>query len=364
MKPRDSRAAAEAAAVTAALLERNAQARAAASASQRKAWAVIGLLALALLAVLMAWFSRGRPVAAQPTQAPVAAAVAQSGAERSGAERSGVEQSGVERFSAEQPSIEPLSVRQLLAGRSSDWRVARLQSNPAVFVIEFPSLLEQGLTFNRAAALVEKTHGSRQQLLSDVQLTALQARSGDNTETFYQGHDYTGPDLARFFNLALQQKAVLNSHELRLRALLLQAAIVVEEAGVYRSEGLQAVVSFSAVQPDNPQTQPDESVDAVRRESVLLHELSHGEFFTRADYRRRCLNFWQRGLTDSERSLFRQYLASLDYDPKNEDLMINETQALLMHTPDTRAFSAKAMGVSEMQLASFRQRFQQASSLQ
>ena len=356
IKPRDPRAAAEAAAATAALQQRNAQARAAASASQRKAWAVIGLLALVVLAVLTAWFSRSAPVAAPSPRPPVTAAVTPPSIEPAGIVRLGVAQLGVE-----QSSVEQLSVEQLLAGRSSDWRVARLLSNPAVLVIEFPSLREQGLTFNRAAALIEKTHGSRQQLLNDVQLTALQSRSGDNTETFYQGHDYTGPDMARFFDLARQQKTVLNGHEVRLLALMLKTGLLVEEAGVYRSEASQAVVSFSALQADNPKTKPDESVDAVRRESVLLHELSHGEFFTRADYRRRCLNFWQRGLNDAERHLFRQYLARLDYDPTNEELMVNETQALLMHTPDTRAFNADALGISEMQMTSFRQRFQQAS---
>jgi hypothetical protein len=37
--------------------------------------------------------------------------------------------------------------------------------------------------------------------------------------------------------------------------------------------------------------------------------------------------------------------------------MINEMQAFLMHTPDTRAFSAALLGVAETTLANLRRRF-------
>ena len=47
-----------------------------------------------------------------------------------------------------------------------------------------------------------------------------------------------------------------------------------------------------------------------------------------------------------------QYLQSRD-----ELLMVNETQAFLMHTPDRRAFSAASLGVSEAQLTAWRRRF-------
>lgn len=262
------------------------------------------------------------------------------------------------------PAIPEASVEQLLAApKSDDWRVARLSNNTAVIVIEFPSLLAQGQAFNRAAAFLEKSRGSRDRVLSDAELQALVDSAGDNVETFYQGHDYTGINIARFFSLAASQRVALNAQELRLRTLLLQEGVMREEGGgAYTAFSRQAVIGFSAVQADNPATKQDETIDAQRRESVLLHELSHGKFFTRNDYQRACWTFWKERLSDAERRLFRDYLARNDYDPSNEELMVNETQALLMHTPDTRAFSAATLGVSDAQLASFRARFRQAEA--
>ena len=254
------------------------------------------------------------------------------------------------------------SIAQLLAGASAknaaDWRVVRLQGNAAVLVIEFPTLLVQGQTFNRAAALLEKTGGLRQQLLTDEQLAALLAKSGDSTETYFLGHDYTANGLARFFNQAERQSIALNPQELRLRQLLLDALILKNEAGRYSAQGEQAVISFTALQLDNPATPQDETVDALRRESILLHELSHGEFFTNPDYQQRSWNYWRKALTEGERRRFRQLLANMGYDASNEELMVNETQALLMHTPDERAFGPANLGLNAAEFANLKLRWE------
>ena len=255
------------------------------------------------------------------------------------------------------------SVAQLLAGsptrNAADWRVVRLQGNAAVLVIEFPTLLVQGQTFNRAAALLEKTGGLRQQLLTDDQLAALLAKSHDNTETYFLGHDYTANGLARFFNQAERQSIALNPQELRLRQLLLDALILKSEVGRYSAQGEQAVISFTMLQLDNPATPQDETVDALRRESILLHELSHGEFFTNPDYQQRSWNYWRRALTEAERRTFRQLLAGMGYDADNEELMVNETQALLMHTPDERAFGPVNLGLNAAQFANLKRRWEE-----
>jgi hypothetical protein len=249
----------------------------------------------------------------------------------------------------------------LVAAAPGDWRVARLSDNEAVLAIEFPDLLAQGLTFNRVAAFIEKKGGARERVLTDAELTALVARSGDNTETFYQGHDYTGIDLARFYSLAAAQLLGLNAQELRLLRLLLQEGVMRESGpGTYVAVSRQAVISFSAVQLDNPTTMQDESIDAQRRASVLIHEFSHGQFFTRHEYQKSCWIFWNEVLDDAERQQFRAYLATQDYDASNEELMVNEVQALLMHTPDARAFNAAALGVGATQLEQWRRRFPKA----
>ena len=253
-------------------------------------------------------------------------------------------------------------VDELLRGPpEADWRVSRMRGNPAVLVIEFPSLLAQGEACNRMAALLEKNGSQRDRVLDDSALRRLIEAGGDNAATFYLGHDYDAEGLARFFNTAQTQGVTLNPAELRLRQLLVDARLLLRQAQAgdapYRSAGNGALVSFSAQQADDPKTRPDESVDAPRRASVLRHELSHGEFFTRAEYRDHCWNFWRRLLSDAERKLWRQYLQGLGYDSTNELLMVNETQALLMHTPDSRDFDAGSLGVTATELEGLRARF-------
>ena len=181
---------------------------------------------------------------------------------------------------------------------------------------------------------------------------------GDNIATFYQGHDYRAASVARFFTLAQSQRVPLAPQESRLQSLLLEAGAMRRESnGAFRATGEEAVISFTGVQADDPATAPDEAVDSPRRAAVLRHELSHGEFFANPAYRLHSMNFWRRALRESERKLFSAYLKGLDYDPADEELMANETQAFLMHTPDARAFSAGQLGISEAALAELRSRF-------
>jgi hypothetical protein len=259
--------------------------------------------------------------------------------------------------------IPTATLEQLLAGlgSSGDWQLARLQGNEAVLVIEFPNLLEQGLAFNRAAAYIEKKGSARDRVLNDLELAALVKKSGDSAETFYFGHDYTAEQLRQFFAQSGKQALVLNAQELRLRELLLDAKLLqansAETAGKARQ---QVVISFTALQVDDPTTKVDEGVDALRRESTLRHELSHGEFFTRPAYQKQSWDFWQKRLSKAERAMFRRMLAGMDYDTDNEELMANETQAILMHTPDTRAFDAGNLGVTPAQLQELRARFERS----
>lgn len=264
-------------------------------------------------------------------------------------------------LSSETPraAIETLPYQALLANRSDDWRLMRLAENPKILVIEFPTLAAQGRALNRLATLIEKHKAPRDRVLSDEGLAKFIQQGGDTPETFYFGHDYPAEAVARFFTMAVSQQMLLNADELRLGNELLAAGLLKEESDkLIANPDRQAVVSFTAVQADDPQTKGDETVDARRREAILRHELSHGEFFTNAAYRQHCWTFWQQ-LPDHHRKLLTKFLASQGYDPTNEELMVNEAQAYLMHTPDTRAFSAEQLGISADQLARLRAQFAQ-----
>ncbi len=257
------------------------------------------------------------------------------------------------------PPMPVASLTEMLANKpDADWRWLRLKSNTAVLVLEFPTLIEQGATMNRMAAFLEKRSGSRDRLLDDHEMAALLKSNGENAATFYFGHDYGLDRVAKFYTQAEEQKLVLDPQELRLRESLVHWAILRrDDDGSYHAIGDRALISFTAVQPDDPATTQDETVDERRRDSVLRHEVSHGEFFTEDSYRQQCWEFWRKTLSESERQMFRKYLSSIDYDPANEELMVNETQALLMHTPDTRAFGAGDLGISDEALDKLRRRF-------
>jgi hypothetical protein len=137
----------------------------------------------------------------------------------------------------------------------------------------------------------------------------------------------------------------------KLACLLLVALGLAAQAQDARVQVDHFVVTGNTLLPQ------DEGVDDRRRESVLLHELSHGLYFTSAAYREHCAQFWRQRLTADERKRFRELLGRMNYDLGNEDLLINEMQALLMHTPDTRAFGGASLGLGEAQLAELRARF-------
>ena len=85
--------------------------------------------------------------------------------------------------------------------------------------------------------------------------------------------------------------------------------------------------------------------------------MGHGEFFTNPAYRDYCLKYWQHALTESERTLLRDFLSAADYDVACDEFVANEVQAYLMHSPDPRLFRARNLGISEIDLLDLRRRF-------
>jgi hypothetical protein len=253
------------------------------------------------------------------------------------------------------PRVVDARLSQILGARHVGTTIYRASENRHVLVIDFPSLTEQARAMNRLAALIEKDGAPRDRLLSDAEMAALT----DNAATFYFAHDYAATSLARFFSMAEAESEALNVQERDLLALLLAAHVLDRgpAGGYLPGTPEMAVISLVQPQPDDPATPEDETVDAALRDTMLRHEMSHGEFFTNEAYRRHSERFWRERLTEAERKRFRDYLARHGYDPQDEMLMINEAQAYLMHTPDPRAFSADALRVTEDQLVGMRRRF-------
>jgi hypothetical protein len=219
-------------------------------------------------------------------------------------------------------------------------KVSRLAADPAIVVVEFPSLRAQGLALDRVAALVEKAATPRDRVLDDVELDRAITDCGDTVESYYYGHDYKAADLARFFGLARQDGVALNGQEMWLKKLLLQLGWLTPGAN-------GALITLPAANPP---------ITEEMRAVILHHEISHGAFYTDPVYADYAVEFWN-GLTAGERGAFTAFLGSQGYDTKNTMLMLNETQAYLIFTRDPNFFNASVVGMTAARIDQLRGRF-------
>ena len=220
--------------------------------------------------------------------------------------------------------------------------VFRFAPNPLILVLDFPTLAEQGRMLNRVAALVEKSGVPHDRVLSDSELAEAIRSSGTTADTYYYGHDYPASAIQHFFELADRDKVVLNADEQQLRRLAAQA--------IGEPLGFGALISIVRADPAN-------DIDPSARAAILHHELAHGEYFTNAVYARYVGTIWRDVMTPDERAIFRTYLGTEGYDTAIEDLMINEMQAYLMHTPDVRFFDPSRLAIMPARFAAIRAAF-------
>lgn len=229
----------------------------------------------------------------------------------------------------------------ILANRAASLSMFRLAENPAILVLDFPTLRDQARMLNRVAVLVETRGEPRDRVLDDAALDKAIRATGAEPDSFYDGHDYRASDLVRFFALADRDGIRLNPDEQWLRELL--ATLGWTDAGAVGA--LITIPTLGA------------GVDSQARASILRHEISHGQFFTDPNYAAFTQYFWQNDLTEAERVAFRQFLAGQEYDPTDETLMMNEMQAYLVHTADPRFFNPALVKLSPERLATLRRRF-------
>jgi hypothetical protein len=228
-------------------------------------------------------------------------------------------------------------------GTTSVLTVFHFAPNPRILVLDFPSLREQALMFNRAAAFVEKAGLPRDRLLSDDELDSAVRAAGDTFDTYYYGHDYGGGSLRRFFAIADRDKMQLHPEEHELRRLL-------SEAGTSDPDAHVGLISI-------PQVGTDEHVTRSARAAILHHELSHGEYFTNPAYAAFVHHFWASTLTSTERDHIREHLRSLGYDAGLDELMENEAQAYLMFTYNPAFFTPDMVGMAKGRLNDLRNGF-------
>lgn len=218
--------------------------------------------------------------------------------------------------------------------------VTYLAPDKSVVVIDFPSMLAQGLTLDRVAAFVEKANVPHNSVLEDAALQRAITASGETVQSYYYGHDYQAADLARFFALAGSENIALNPQELWLKRLL-------KQLGWLKPGATGAIITLPAA---------GGSISPEMRAVILRHEISHGAFYTVPEYRHYAEHFWY-SLTPADRTAFTDFLGHQGYDTSLTELMLNETQAYLIFTHDPRFFNAAAIGKTEAEVEQLRQGF-------
>ena len=142
----------------------------------------------------------------------------------------------------------------------------------------------------------------------------------------WNAHDYRPEDLADFFNLADKTDFPLYKEEEMLKDILLESRIILLDSEGLYLPGRGAIISISR------ESSP------VLRERFLIHEASHGLYFTSGDYRDYVLSVWE-SLDEEDRGMWRFFLGWYGYDPADEDLMVNEFQAYLVQQRSEEAAS-------------------------
>lgn len=243
----------------------------------------------------------------------------------------------------------------ILSHRTQAAAVFEYEGRKAVTIIDFPTLTEQGRMFNRVVALVERMGAPRERVLGNEELAQFIRSVGKTEATLAYGNDFLVAELVVFFNLAELGGIALNDEELALRQFLIDHRLAVHRNGFYQALMPQAVIlsipQESAGGAGNP------PVTALARKTILSHEISHAEYYTNPGYANYCRHFWRTALTEAQRSAFRKFLSRSSYNPDNEEMMINETQAYLMYTPDSRAFNAALVGMGDKDIDGLRKKF-------
>lgn len=249
----------------------------------------------------------------------------------------------------------------ILGNRSGELAVFEYAGRQAITIIDFPSLAEQGRMFNRVVALIERMGAPRERVLSNEELAQYIRSIGKTDATLAYGNDFLAAELVVFYNLAELGGIALNAQELALRQLLLDRRLMVLRNGFYQAVIPQAVILSLPQVNDGSRGGPP--VGELARRTIFTHELSHAEYYTNPIYANYCRQFWRTAMTAEQQAAFRKFLSRSNYSSDSDELMVNESQAYLMYTPDPRAFNAKLLGLGEKDIAALRKRFREGNPL-
>jgi hypothetical protein len=208
-------------------------------------------------------------------------------------------------------------------------RLFTITDRPGLYVMHAPSLAVQGAMFSRVVALLERRDMPRDHVVTMAAIAAHARRFGTDPAGLTAGNNFSAAELAHFFEVARQQHVALTNGENTLRSILVRWRLIREEAGSWQAESAR---DFLITIPGLGTAPGGEVINMPVRAAILSHELGHWKYFSDAAYAHACRSFWWKKLSYAERAELTRQLEGMGYDPSDR-IVIDETQAYLLHTP-------------------------------
>jgi hypothetical protein len=222
---------------------------------------------------------------------------------------------------------------------------------PGLHVMQTRSLAEQGRMFARIVALFERRDMPHDRVTSVASLATRARRSGDDPGTLTAGNNFSAIELARFFDTGRRQHIAFTPAEQELLDTLVAWGLLRNDGGAWHAVNPG---DFLITLPGLGGT-GSETIDAPLRAAILDHELGHWRYSSDAPYAQACREFWWHDLALQERVALTKQLTRLGYDARDE-IVIDELQAYLLHTPEKYQPFADVRGASRVSIGQIRER--------
>lgn len=252
--------------------------------------------------------------------------------------------------------VKRLSKSEILAAVTDRFTAYFLRSNPRTLVLDFPTIREQARMFGRVIMFVERGGAPKTKVMTVPEVQKWLTQNSERLESLTMGNNFRAGELARFFNTARLQGEPLTVDETRLYNWSLEMQVLRdEELGVSVVEPELVLISFPQVSlvPGCASC----GITPALRNVILEHELSHARYATDTAYQNYVVWFWSQAMNAVARTKFTQFLRKRGYDTNIPELLANEMQAFLMHTPDAAVFGAAQLGMTDSELNDLRESF-------
>ncbi len=215
---------------------------------------------------------------------------------------------------------------------------------------------EQGVMFSRIVLFLEMRSAPKTEVIAQRDLSGWFSQHKINPHAATAGNNLRASDLARFFNTARIQNEPLSASEQALLDRLLEVDILARSHGGYKASQPEQML-ITVPKPSTVEGCSLCTVSTDLHEAILTHELGHARYFLEPVYRDFSNWFWSHGLDERLRQAFTELLKLRGYDEVNRNLLADEMQAFLMHTPSSQLFSATMLGTSAERLAATKAAF-------